>query len=117
MKNRLNLGRQDVIWLGVFLFQLLLFWVILLIKLPASFTRNFHEYTPWIFMSVLVLYYLAFRWSNRFGILICLGLTMTLFAFTLSYLWSSGFSDNFIIGGLLPYKDGKNYYVGANLIL
>jgi len=117
MKNKLNLGRQDVVWLGVFLLQLLLFWVILLIKLPSSFTQNFHAYSPWVFLVVLLLYYLAFRWSNRFGTLICLGLTMVLFAFTLSYLWTSGFSDNFIIGGLLPYKDGKNYYVGANLIL
>jgi len=29
----------------------------------------------------------------------------------------SGFSDNFVIGGLLPYKDAKNYYLGANLLL
>jgi hypothetical protein len=42
---------------------------------------------------------------------------MLLFALTLSYKWTSGFSDNFIIGGLLPYKDAKNYYLGADLIL
>jgi hypothetical protein len=45
------------------------------------------------------------------------GLTMLLFALSLSYLWTSGFSDNFLIGGLLPYKDAKNYYLGANLLL
>ncbi len=42
---------------------------------------------------------------------------MLLFALTLSYLWTSGFSDNFLIGGLLPYKDAKNYYLGASLLL
>jgi hypothetical protein len=41
---------------------------------------------------------------------------MALFALTLSYVWTSGFSDNFIIGGLLPYKDAKNFYLGAELI-
>ena len=45
------------------------------------------------------------------------GFTLLLCALSLSYCWSSGFSDNFLIGGLLPYKDAKNYYLGANLIL
>ncbi len=42
---------------------------------------------------------------------------MTIFAMSLSYLWTSGYSDNLIIGGLLPYKDGKFYSYGADLIL
>ena len=42
---------------------------------------------------------------------------MLLLALTLSFLWTSGFSDNFVIGGLLPYKDAKNYFLGANLLL
>lgn len=41
---------------------------------------------------------------------------MTLFALPLAYMWSSGFSDNGILGGLLPYKDGYYYYNGARLL-
>ncbi|HEX5837376.1 MAG TPA: hypothetical protein VFY26_06070 [Anaerolineales bacterium] len=41
---------------------------------------------------------------------------MALLSLSLSYLWSSAFSDNFITGGLLPYKDAKNYFLGASLL-
>jgi hypothetical protein len=42
---------------------------------------------------------------------------MLLFGLALSYKWTSGYSDNGVIGGLIPYKDAKNYYFGADLIL
>jgi hypothetical protein len=102
---------------GVLLISLILFWAVLLLKIPPAFSRYFHAYSPGLFLVVLISYYLAFRLPDRFQIPVSLGLTMLLFALPLSHLWTSGFSDNFIIGGLLPYKDGKNYYLGANLIL
>lgn len=96
---------------------LLLFWVVLFINVPASFSRHLHAYTLGSFLIVLAFYFVAFRLPRDHGILLSLGLTMTLLALTLSFKWTSGFSDNMVIGGLLPYKDGKNYYWGANLIL
>jgi hypothetical protein len=70
-----------------------------------------------LFVFTLLLYYLSLRLRGNIGVLVSLGLTMALFALVLSYKWTSGFSDNFMIGGLLPYKDAKNYYLGADLIL
>ena len=101
----------------VLLISLLLFWAVLLLQIPSSFSLHFHAYSFWTFLVVLVLYYLSFRLPDMFGIPVSISLTMILFAITLSYKWTSGYSDNLIIGGLLPYKDGKNYYLGANLIL
>ena len=43
--------------------------------------------------------------------------TAIFFSLTLSFLWRSGFSDNKILGGFLPYKDAYYYYQGARLIL
>ena len=99
------------------LIPLLLYWIVWIPGIPYSFTHYFQTYFFFTFLSVLILYYLVFRFSRRYSILMGLGLTLLLFALTLSYQWSSGFSDNFIIGGLLPYKDAKNYYYSANLIL
>src|SRR5574341_1033903 len=110
-------ARINFMWAGSFLFPLLLFWVILFFRIPYSFSQYFRAYSWELFLIVLILYYLSFRLPNRFGIQVCLGITMVLLALSLSYKWTSGFSDNGIIGGLLPYKDGKNYYLGANLIL
>jgi hypothetical protein len=93
------------------------FWLLLAFKLPYSFTWLFHRYVLIVFLGVLLLFYLSFRLRGNQSILAALGLTMLLSALTLSFLWTSGFSDNFIISGLLPYKDAKNYYLGANLLL
>lgn len=100
-----------------FLLSLFLFWLILLLSLPYSFTQYFHTYSLGLFLIVVILYCISFSLPEKVGGAVALGLTMALLALSLSYMWTSGFSDNFVIGGLLPYKDGKNYFAGATLIL
>ena len=102
---------------GVWLVPAVFFWLILAIKIPYSLTRFFHHYYFFIFMGVFIFYLLSFRLDDDKQILTGFGLTMLLFALTLSYLWTSGFSDNFLISGFLPYKDAKNYYQGAAQLL
>ena len=99
------------------LIPLLLFWVVLLFRIPYSITFHFTTFSIGSFVIILLLYYLSLRLRDNIGGLVSFGLIMLLFALTLSYKWTSGFSDNFMIGGLLPYKDAKNYYLGADLIL
>ncbi len=102
---------------AVWLVPMILFWLVLAFEIPYSFTGYFHHYLPFVFFCVLFCFYSTFRSRGDFSVLTSFGLTMLLFALTLSFLWTSGFSDNFLIGGLLPYKDAKNYYLGANLLL
>ena len=110
--RKLNLGAV----LSGFI-PLLLFWVILASKIPYSFTKIFSSYSLVLFLLVLAAYYFSFRLPGYYGTLAVFSLTMVLFALILSYKWTSGYSYTGIIGGFLPYKDGKNYYYGANLIL
>jgi hypothetical protein len=99
------------------LIPLLLFWVILIFRIPYSITFHFTTYSFGLLVIVLLLYYVSLRLRGDVGVLVGFGLTMLLIALALSYKWTSGFSDNFMVGGLLPYKDAKNYYLGADLIL
>jgi len=99
------------------LIPLLLFWVVLSFRIPYSITFHFTTYSFGLFVIILLSYYLILRLRDDVGVLVSFGLIMLLFALALSYKWTSGFSDNFMIGGLLPYKDAKNYYLGADLIL
>jgi len=117
MKEKTNIRKADWLRVASVVFPLLLFWVVLTINVPSSFSQYFHQYSPAYFLIVLALYYLSFRLPDKFQVVACLSLTMILFALPLSNMWASGFSDNAIIGGLLPYKDGGFYYYGANLIL
>lgn len=117
MRRKLTINEMGLERAAPFLLPLLLFWLILLVGIPDSFTQYFHTYTLGIFLIVIILYYMSFSLPEKVGGVAVLSLTMTLLALSLSYMWTSGFSDNFVIGGLLPYKDGKNYFAGATLIL
>jgi hypothetical protein len=99
------------------LIPILIYWIILILKIPYSFSHYISLFSFSLFLLVLVLYYLSFRAPVRFRVFAGLALTMLLFGLALSYKWTSGYSDNGVIAGLLPYKDAKNYYFGANLIL
>lgn len=117
MRAALDIRQINISNLAAWLIPAVFFWVILALEIPYSVTRYFHNFNPLVFLSVLVLFYLSFRWGGSQSTLVIFGLTMLLLALPLSFLWTSGFSDNFLIGGLLPYKDAKNYYIGANLLL
>jgi hypothetical protein len=117
MRAMLDIKGIKASGLAAWLIPLIVFWLMLTFKIPYSFTQYFHRYELAVFLGVLLLFYLSFRLRGNQSVLAAFSLTMLLFALTLSYLWTSGFSDNFLISGLLPYKDAKNYYLGANLLL
>ena len=114
MKNNTISNR---IFLLSLLIGLTLFLFILFSTIPYSFTEFFATYSPALFLLVFLLYSLSFRIKGYLGWVLGLSLTAILFALALSYMWTSGYSDNKIIGGLLPYKDAYYYYNGARLIL
>jgi hypothetical protein len=111
------LAETRAAWIAAVLLALALFWAVLWSGIPYAFSRWFFAYSAPLFVLVLAAYWLAFRLKGAYGALARLGLTMLLLSLALHYKWTSGFSDNGVIGGLLPYKDGKNYYYGASLIL
>jgi hypothetical protein len=117
MKAMLDIKGIKTSGLAAWLIPLIAFWLLLAFEIPYSFTQYFHRYNLIVFLGVLFFFYLSFRLRGSQSVLATLSLILLLFALTLSYLWTSGFSDNFLISGLLPYKDAKNYYLGANLLL
>lgn len=117
MRTALDIKRIHASTVAAWFLPAIFFWVVLAFQIPFTFTRYFHRFIPVLFLGVLFLFYLTFRWKGGLSVVTGFGLTMLLFALPLSYLWTSGFSDNFLIGGLLPYKDAKNYFLGADLLL
>ena len=117
MNLAIDLKKIDIRLIGSIVIPLLLFGIVLSLKLPHVYTRVIGNYSFIFFLLVFVAYYGIYRLPGRWKIFVGFGGTLLLCSLTLSYRWSSGFSDNFMMGGLLPYKDAKNYYVGANLIL
>jgi len=95
----------------------IIFFLALSIKIPFSVSRFFASYSHAFFLILLILYFASFRLSGKFSWLAGACLTLLLFGLTLSFLWTSGFSNDKIIGGLLPYRDAFDYYNGARSIL
>lgn len=96
---------------------LILYILILALEIPYSFSEFFQSYSIPLFSLTLIVYYLSFQLTGKSSWIAGLSITLLLFGLTLSYQWTSGFSDNRILAGLLPYKDGNDYYNGARQLL
>ena len=114
---RSALGSLPIGYVLCWVLPLGLFWIPLGLRIPYSLSLQLSAYSSVFFLSVLGAYYLAFRPKTAVGTLAGLTLTMLLVALSVSALWTSGKTENGIIGGLLPYKDAKNYYFGALQLL
>ena len=96
---------------------LLLFSGLILVRIPDPVSRALSAYSLPLFVIVLVLYFAGFRLPAKYHWLAVAGLTMLLLGLTLSFLWHSGYSDDKIIAGLLPFRDAFDYFNGADWIL
>jgi hypothetical protein len=99
------------------LVSVLLFALLLWTPLPHAITRLLSAYSIALFVIVLLIYYAGFRLPPHYRWHAAAGLTMILLGLSLSFLWHSGYSDDKIIGGLLPFRDGFDYFNGADWIL
>jgi len=117
MQAASNRKRELFLFIALSVIPILLYALVLVTEIPYSFSQIFYSYSIALFLLILMLYYLCFRLPGRLGWLSGSALTMLLFALTLAYKWTSGYSDNGVIAGLLPYKMGKMYYSGAQLIM
>ena len=116
MEASITKNRYKIVSVANWVIPILLYFFILIIKIPYSFSSFFRYYSVTLFFLTLILFYFSFRLPGNWGRIAGFSITMILFALARSYMWSSGFSDNGILGGLLPYKDGYDYYNGARLI-
>ena len=110
-------ARQAVSFVTLLAIPVLIFIGALAVKIPSSLNGIFQVFSTFPLLLLLALFYLAFRLPKKWGWLAGLALTMLLFGLTLSSYWNSGFSNNKVIAGFLPYKDGESYYQGAEMIL
>jgi hypothetical protein len=95
---------------------LLLYGVILVIPISYSISKAFAFYSVPLFLATLILYYINFRLPEKFHWLGGFSLTLILLALRLSFLWTSGYSTDKLIGGLIPFRDAFDYYHGAKFI-
>ncbi len=98
------------------LFPFVLFISILITPIPISISIFFSQFSFPYFILVLFLYYVSFSIKRKYPWFFAACVTALVFSMPLSYLWTSGYSGNMIIGGLLPFRDGFSYYSGANFL-
>ncbi len=116
MKSSFNVPKPLII-ISITAFIISMYVLIISVKIPYTFSAFFSNFSPALFLICFLLFSLSFRLHGWKGWLAGLGVTLVLFALPLSYKWTSGFSNNRIIAGLIPYKDQFYYYTGAREIL
>lgn len=100
------------------LIPLFLYALSLVGRIPPSIGLSLRYDLPFFYLAIaLLLLLLAFRIPGWLGRLVSLSLTLILFASLLSALWSSGASDIFIVGGVLPWTDANVYYWDARRLI
>jgi hypothetical protein len=99
------------------LFSLGLYFSIIWAKPLAQFAQGVASYSTVLFFITFILYAFSFLAERRTGLPVGLTITLALCALALLNKWASGFSDNMLIGGLLPYKDAHSYYLGMQMLL
>jgi hypothetical protein len=102
-------------FLSIGVVPVLLFVLILLLPIPPTISRRLTAYSWPLFVAVGLLYFGAYR--SRYAVAVASGLTLALLGMSLSFLWHSGYSDDKILGGLLPLRDALDYFNGAEWIL
>ncbi len=112
-----HLNRSTPLRILCGLVPFLLFWIALIRPIPVQVSQYAALYSAAAFILVAGLFYLCFRLPAEWGVLAGLGLTMILFAAPIAYKWTTGYSDGGMVAGLVPYKDAKDYYMGAGRIL
>jgi hypothetical protein len=89
---------------------------ILFLPVPVSISVFFSQFSILFFFFTLVAYYVSFRLGGNIPWFFAACLTALVFAMRLSYLWTSGYSGNMILVGLLPFRDGFGYYSAASFL-
>ena len=103
---------------ATFTLPFLAYAAVLASKIPIKIGWEARTGTGTAFLLLFaVLLYPIFRHSGWWEDLGSLAVTLVFFALPLSGLWNSGFSNGYVIGGLLPFADGVYYYMDANRLL
>lgn len=95
---------------------LLLYVMVLMV--PWISTVESNAIALLVVASGMLLVFLAYQLPERIGTLISLSVTLMLFAWQLSCIWSlSGPALYSVFGGILPWSDAYGYYTSARLLL
>lgn len=77
MKDIFNFRKVDFAVVLSIAIVFLIYWTMLLIRLPLDFTRFFQDYSLVLFIFVLIAYYVTYKLPGRIGIVAGLGFTLS----------------------------------------
>jgi hypothetical protein len=95
------------------LIALAVYFACLSLPLPRQIGLNVRYSFLFILILLMAGGYLCYRLPGFTGRTLALTFTLTLFALALSGLWTSGQTEQYILGGIFPYSDASNYYFDA----
>lgn len=112
-----NTGRE--IFEGILHYTIGIVVILLLLTVPyaarfgITFRSNFSTLAIVIFLGYLVISLLP----GQLKTILILAFTAAIFTLPVTGLWGSGQSEQYIIGGIIPFSDARFYYMDARRLL
>ena len=92
---------------------LAVYFICLSLPLPRQIGLNVRYSFLVILPLMMIGGYLFYRLPGFIGRTLALTFTLLVFALAMSGLWTSGQTEQYIIGGIFPYSDAGSYYFDA----
>jgi len=104
----------DAAWqVGTFFAGVLITWLFLVIPTPRQFGLAFrYDFLP-VIAPLVLLVFLVFQLSARVSRLLLFGVISAILVLPISGLWFSGQSEQYLLGGIIPFSDARSYFTDS----
>ncbi len=104
----------SIIWqLGTFIAGVAITWIFLSIPTPRQFGLAFrYDFIP-IVGSIALLAFVIFQLPDRLSRFLLFGVISTILVLPIAGLWASGQSEQYILGGIVPFSDARSCFTDS----
>lgn len=99
--------------LGIFFAGVLITWLFLTIPTPRQFGLAFrYDFLP-VIVPLALLVFLIFQLPSRVSRILLFGMISAVLVLPIAGLWFSGQSEQYLLGGIIPFSDARSYFTDA----
>ncbi len=98
---------------GTFIAGILITWFFLAIPTPRQFGLAFrYDFIPIIGPLALIIF-LLFQLPERSSRILLFGVISAILVLPIAGLWASGQSEQYLMGGIIPFSDARSYFTDS----
>ncbi|HEX7557136.1 MAG TPA: hypothetical protein VF338_10965, partial [Leptolinea sp.] len=109
-KNLAAIGWQT----GIFAAGIIIAWLFLIIPTPRQFGLAFRYDFIQIVAFIGLIVFLILQLPDKLSRLLLFAFLAAIFVWPIAGLWSSGQSEQYLLGGIIPFSDARSYFTDSS---